>query len=197
MDLKQVAQAERDRVDMETIVALYGYKPDRHGFMPCPFHSEKTASFRVYKGRGGCHCFGCGFGGSIIDFVMKHENCGFADAVVAIDRVLNLGLIDHHEDPAEARVKMRIQHQLDLFVDAVIAYCDAVIGVRRSEQDRMFKRHRELEEKIAQDKQSVTTAEWTEYLAWDEDDYYTEYLIETVREFEAEVLAWRRARRTT
>lgn len=196
MDLKLIAQAERDRVDMETLVALYGYKPDRHGFMPCPFHAEKTASFRVYKGRGGCHCFGCGFGGSIIDFVMKHEGCGFADAVIAIDRVFNLGLIDHHEDPFDARVKMRIQHQLDLFVDAVIAYCDALIAVKRCEQDRMYKRHQELEERCIQGKQAVTADEWTELLAWEDDDDYTEYLIETVREFEEEVLAWRRERRT-
>lgn len=196
MDLKMIAQAERDRVDMETVVSLYGYKVDRHGFMPCPFHNEKTASFRVYPGRGGCHCFGCGFGGSIIDFVMKHENCGFADAVIAIDRVMNLGLVDHHEDPITARVRMRLQHSLDNFTDAVIAYCDAVVNTHRSEQDRMFKRHRELEEKIETDKQSLTADEWTEFVAWSEDDYYTEYLIEKIRDFEEEVLAWRREKRT-
>lgn len=39
----------------------------------CPFHSEKTASFTVFKGRDGVqrfHCMGCGEAGDVIDLVM-------------------------------------------------------------------------------------------------------------------------------
>lgn len=47
----------------------------------CPFHSEKTPSFTVHPGKGLFKCFGCGAGGSIFDFVMRIEGCGFPEAV--------------------------------------------------------------------------------------------------------------------
>jgi DNA primase len=47
----------------------------------CPFHEEKTPSLSVRPSHGTFHCFGCGEGGSVIDFVMKIEVIGFVEAV--------------------------------------------------------------------------------------------------------------------
>jgi DNA primase len=47
----------------------------------CPFHDEKSPSFNVNPARGFYHCFGCGEGGDVFDFVQKTEMLGFAEAV--------------------------------------------------------------------------------------------------------------------
>lgn len=81
------------RYDLDKIRALnplsveldrYGITADRKGFACCPFHSEKTASFRVYPD-GTFHCFGCGAHGDVITFVMKMQNISFSDACARLD----------------------------------------------------------------------------------------------------------------
>lgn len=47
----------------------------------CPFHQEKTPSFQVDAENQLYYCFGCGSGGDVLSFVMKHQNLGFSDAV--------------------------------------------------------------------------------------------------------------------
>lgn len=80
------------RVNMEDIFTEYGFTPNRAGFITCPFHSEKTASLKMYANKQRFKCFGCGEGGSVIDFVMKIEGLSFRGAVIKINDVFNLGL---------------------------------------------------------------------------------------------------------
>ena len=47
----------------------------------CPFHGEKTPSFKVDPGTGLWHCFGCGAGGDAFGFIMRSDNVEFPDAV--------------------------------------------------------------------------------------------------------------------
>ncbi|GHT79513.1 hypothetical protein FACS1894104_4300 [Actinomycetota bacterium] len=47
----------------------------------CPFHDEKTPSFKVDSSSQLYHCFGCGAGGDAYKFVMQTQNLEFIDAV--------------------------------------------------------------------------------------------------------------------
>ena len=75
------AREIRSAVSCIQAAARYGYPPDRSGFLCCPFHGEKTPSLKVYPGNRGWHCFGCGEGGDVIDFVMQLFGLDFAGAV--------------------------------------------------------------------------------------------------------------------
>ncbi len=47
----------------------------------CPFHGEKTASFKVENARRTFHCFGCGKGGDAFKWLMETEGVSFPEAV--------------------------------------------------------------------------------------------------------------------
>ncbi len=47
----------------------------------CPFHHEKTPSFRVNPRDQYFHCFGCGESGDVISYIMKSRNFDFTDAL--------------------------------------------------------------------------------------------------------------------
>lgn len=48
----------------------------------CPWHNDKHPSLTLYErtGENRCHCFSCGKGGSVIDYVMQHESWDFKEA---------------------------------------------------------------------------------------------------------------------
>ena len=47
----------------------------------CPFHNEKTPSFKVSPARGIYKCFGCGKSGNAVNFVMESENISYPEAL--------------------------------------------------------------------------------------------------------------------
>jgi len=73
----------RNRCDIVDIISEYVHlKPAGKGFKGlCPFHGEKTPSFMVSPEKQLFHCFGCGEGGNVFNFLMKYEKISFFEAV--------------------------------------------------------------------------------------------------------------------
>lgn len=58
----------------------------------CPFHAEKTPSFRIDDDRGRYHCFGCGKDGDHFTWLMEREGQGFPEAVAIVAQEAGLPL---------------------------------------------------------------------------------------------------------
>jgi DNA primase len=96
----------------------YGIEADRKGFARCPFHTEKTASFRVYPD-GTFHCFGCHAYGDVITFVMKMESLDFQEACARLDRDITYSeqrKIERVRRQRESRQTAREQAEAEYFV---------------------------------------------------------------------------------
>ena len=71
------------RIDLADLIASYGIDIRHNGsgiWCRCPFHNEKTPSFKIDPSSGRYHCFGCGESGDAIDFVMKQDGLSFGEA---------------------------------------------------------------------------------------------------------------------
>lgn len=58
----------------------------------CPFHHEKTGSFRVSQDKGSYYCFGCGAHGDVITFVQETEHMTFTEATRYLANVYGVAI---------------------------------------------------------------------------------------------------------
>ena len=99
----------KQHVSMIEMLQYYGIETNRSNFCRCPFHQEKSASFKAYPGSRGFYCYGCHESGSVIDFVMKFFGLSFGDAIKKINEDFSLGLpIDEKLD---RRKQLEMQKQ--------------------------------------------------------------------------------------
>ncbi|MBN1767128.1 MAG: DNA primase [Prolixibacteraceae bacterium] len=67
----------------------------------CPFHNEKTPSFTVSPGKQIFKCFGCGKGGSPVNFIMEHEHLSFVDALKYLAKKYHIEIQEKDETPED------------------------------------------------------------------------------------------------
>lgn len=76
----------------------------------CPFHSEKSPSFKVDTIRHFYHCFGCGAHGNALDYVIQRQNLPFKEALTYLAGKAGVTL------PEFSKISSReVQHKKDLF----------------------------------------------------------------------------------
>ncbi|HEY8280925.1 MAG TPA: DNA primase [Leifsonia sp.] len=101
----------------------------------CPFHDEKSPSFQVRSGVGRYHCFGCGEGGDVYEFLQKLDHVSFTEAVERL--AARIGYQLHYEDggggPSEHGNRARIlaaNGAAEEFFRARLAAPEADVGRR-------------------------------------------------------------------
>lgn len=99
----QELSEKNDIVDVVSGYVRLSKKSGQNLFGLCPFHSEKTPSFSVNPSRQIYHCFGCGKGGSVINFIMEIENLSFPEAVEFLARRAGMTIPEQDTDPGRPR----------------------------------------------------------------------------------------------
>lgn len=74
----------------------------------CPFHGEKTPSFVVSPDRQIFHCFGCGKGGTVFDFVMEMNRIDFAEALEELAQTAGVKLTRRFTNTPEGNLKEQL-----------------------------------------------------------------------------------------
>ncbi len=99
-----------ERNDIVEVVSSYVRLSKKSGsnlFGLCPFHSEKTPSFSVSPDKQIYHCFGCGKGGGVINFIMEIENLSFPEAVEFLAKRAGMPMPEETND-RESRRRARM-----------------------------------------------------------------------------------------
>ena len=99
----------RSRNDIVSTISQYMTlkRKGRNYFGLCPFHNEKSPSFSVSPDKQIFHCFGCGVGGDVINFVKKIENVGFLDSVRLLAEKSGIQLPNDISKAEEENIKLK------------------------------------------------------------------------------------------
>jgi DNA primase len=133
---KHVIEQVRDRSDVVEIVGAYvdlkragtNYK----GL--CPFHKERTPSFVVSPDRQTFHCFGCGKGGNVFQFLMEMDGVSFPEAVRELGR--RAGIEVESRPDEDARSENEALYQANSFAGRF--YHDALVKTAAGDRARRY-----------------------------------------------------------
>lgn len=88
----------------------------------CPFHEERSPSFSVNANDKLYHCFGCGVGGDVFDFVMSIENIDFPAALEQLADRYGVEVKREDEDPRAAQRRQELARLTELMERAGAFY---------------------------------------------------------------------------
>ncbi len=105
---EDVVERVRQAIDIVELIGAYvDLRPAGRDFKACcPFHREKTPSFHVSAERQLFHCFGCGVGGDVFSFLMKHDGLTFPEALETLARRASIELPERHGPKGPDRARL-------------------------------------------------------------------------------------------
>ena len=97
----------KQNISMQDVFIRYGLKLGKRGAICCPFHREKTPSFKIYQNGKKFHCFGCGEDGDVISFAMKYYGITYGQAITRLSS--EFGIPIEGERPLTIKERVKIQ----------------------------------------------------------------------------------------
>lgn len=86
----------------------YGLKVRRNGTACCPFHNDKHPSMKIEKNY---HCFACGVGGDVIDYVSRRYGLSQYDAALKLIEDFSLPVDTRGNTELGVQEKERIRRE--------------------------------------------------------------------------------------
>lgn len=110
MKFERLLEEIKSKIDIVDFISDYVQlkKSGQNYKALCPFHSEKTPSFMVSQSKQIFHCFGCGIGGDVVSFLMKHDNLSFNEAIRYISKKAGITLMEFTFDKDLSEKRERI-----------------------------------------------------------------------------------------
>lgn len=89
---KETIQSIQSQVNILDIVGQFVQlrKQGKSLFGRCPFHDERTPSFTVTEEKQLFHCFSCGRGGNVFNFMQEFESLSFPESVVRVAELAHI-----------------------------------------------------------------------------------------------------------
>ncbi|MFP3979877.1 MAG: DNA primase [Desulfobacterales bacterium] len=110
----------------------------------CPFHAEKTPSFTVSASKQIFHCFGCGVGGDIFNFLMKYDGITFPEAVQAVARQYGIAMPEKDMSPQQRKQVSEREHLLALNRRVMAFYRDMLLKDPKGTAARQYLKQRKM-----------------------------------------------------
>lgn len=88
----------------------------------CPFHEEKSPSFKVNPAKGIYKCFGCGKGGDAISFVMDIESMSYVESLRFLAKKYNIAIEESASDFKEDQARQSEKESLQIVMNFAQEY---------------------------------------------------------------------------
>ena len=100
---QEVIEEGRHRTNIVDIIGQYvQLKKSGKNYMGlCPFHEERSPSFSVAEDKQIFHCFGCGKGGTVFNFLQEIEGISFPESVKRVADLEHLSVDFDWSEPRE------------------------------------------------------------------------------------------------
>lgn len=168
----------RDKADIVEIINSYIplRKSGRNFKAVCPFHHEKTPSFMVGPDKQIFHCFGCGEGGNVFNFVMKYERLDFREALEVVAKKIGFNIPQNKTEYKESSLINKLFSLNDL---AVGFYHSALLQSPQADTARKYLKARAITaETVKQFQLGYSLPSWEDFRMFAKKKGFSDELLE-------------------